>query len=412
MSRPLRVTVPATSGWDSVVNGDFEKLVDGPLPIYRHVGDESDLPPATKYRNCLVWVDHTEFGWTLYHEVGGSWVPVGLKRSIRVVTGDDDVVDADDVVFVNSSDPVDLTLPDPAANAGRAYVIKRVGTGDLTVLPNDAETIDGALSYVVENRYSAVSLLSDGTDWLVSREYLHPIADPTEIANLLVWFDAFSNSDVTTAVDMIDQSGGGRNFPSAGSVGTSLGSGGPGPHPTTFDLENSTGTLFNARAFNADIAIDEFTVFVVLSRGEAAGATRVALGQARNASNQGWWIGHGSDSGFQVRVYSGSGVTNWNTGVLWAANEYCIVAVHLKTGAQKFWKNRRKANPNGTNTLTFAKVTASSAFEIGRAGGTVEASHTKLFVSAFAFYSGDLSETDFDRVMEYLSFRFGKPLVG
>lgn len=415
MSRPLRVSVVGgVSGWDSAVNGNFQKLLDGPIPVYLWTGDQTDIGTGKvpgKVRQCLAWVNHTTFGWTLYFNDDGAWRSLKLRRAQKAVTAAYTVTLADDVVLAGGASTYNVTLPSPSTAKGQGFTIKRTGTGAVTVVPSASETIDGASSFVIPTQYSAITVVSDGTNWHASLK-LHPIADPTAIANLLVWFDAHTNADQTTAVNMNDQSGAGRDFNSAGSVGTAINTGGPAGGKNTFDLDNATGTLFNARAFNADLAIDEFTVFCVLARGEAAGATRVAFGTARHASNEGWWVSHGSGSTFAVRVYSGSGNTDWVTSAAWSSNVYCIIALHLKTGAQKFWKNRRFSSPDGTNTLTFQKVTASSAFEIGRAGGTIEASHTKMHVAAFAMYNGALTEADFNRAMEYFSFRFGIALSG
>lgn len=77
MARPTRDTVQSgVNGWDSTLNDNLIKLFDRPLAIHEHTGDESDLAStfaAASYDNCLVWVNHTVDGWTLYHSDGSTW---------------------------------------------------------------------------------------------------------------------------------------------------------------------------------------------------------------------------------------------------------------------------------------------------------------------------------------------------
>ena len=77
MARPARDTIQnGVNGWDATINDNLIRLFDRPLAIHEHTGDESDLAAtfaAASYDNCLVWVDHTVTGWTLYHSDGSTW---------------------------------------------------------------------------------------------------------------------------------------------------------------------------------------------------------------------------------------------------------------------------------------------------------------------------------------------------
>lgn len=72
-----------------------------------------------------------------------------------------------------SSNPIDITLPDPVANAGkhvrvRAAQLTTAGN-DITILPNDSETILGQASLVIPAARQgwAICLKSDGTNWVL-----------------------------------------------------------------------------------------------------------------------------------------------------------------------------------------------------------------------------------------------------
>jgi len=62
-----------------------------------------------------------------------------------------------------------VTLPAPGSSAGTQITIidaaGTAGTNNITVLPNAAETINGASSFVMNTNNGAVSFITDGTNW-------------------------------------------------------------------------------------------------------------------------------------------------------------------------------------------------------------------------------------------------------
>ena len=68
-----------------------------------------------------------------------------------------------------SSNDVDLTLPTAAGITGRSYTIKAIDlTNIATVTPNGSETIDGVSGvYTFASLNDSITILSDGTNWLV-----------------------------------------------------------------------------------------------------------------------------------------------------------------------------------------------------------------------------------------------------
>lgn len=77
MSRPEMTPINnGAQGWDALVNDNLSQLYEGPLPLMVHTGDETDLEatfPAAQYEDCLIWVDHTALGKTLYRSTGSVW---------------------------------------------------------------------------------------------------------------------------------------------------------------------------------------------------------------------------------------------------------------------------------------------------------------------------------------------------
>ena len=84
MSKPTTSNINSgNQGWDGVVDDNFDVLANGPLPVFEHTGDESDLEStyaAASHDRCLVWVDHTTLGWLLYASDGTDWAPYGGQQ--------------------------------------------------------------------------------------------------------------------------------------------------------------------------------------------------------------------------------------------------------------------------------------------------------------------------------------------
>lgn len=173
MSKPTRSNVQnGNHGWDAPMNGNFQKLMDGPLPVYRWTGDESDLNgsyPATSHDECLVWVNHSVIGLTLYHgktDHGSgqtTWAPFPAKNPPRTMVSSGNADDNDRILIVNSSGPATITLR-PAANVkGELVFVKSVGAGTISVA--SSSQIDGSNSYNLDGQYKFVVLYSDGSTY-------------------------------------------------------------------------------------------------------------------------------------------------------------------------------------------------------------------------------------------------------
>lgn len=61
---------------------------------------------------------------------------------------------------------VTVNLPLAAANGGKLYHIKKLGTtGSVTVDGNGSETIDGSLTFTLTAQYQAITIVTDGSNW-------------------------------------------------------------------------------------------------------------------------------------------------------------------------------------------------------------------------------------------------------
>jgi len=65
------------------------------------------------------------------------------------------------------TDGVAITLP-PAAGNTNLYTIKNTAASSVAVLPDSAETIDSDSNIILSTQYTAVDLISDGTNWNIT----------------------------------------------------------------------------------------------------------------------------------------------------------------------------------------------------------------------------------------------------
>jgi hypothetical protein len=104
--------------------------------------------------------------WTTILDPSGA-VSVSAKTSNYTLTDSDDVILGD-----TTSGNVTLTLPAAASRTGRRYtVIKTVAANSLIIDGNGAETISGAATQTLTQRFHALNLVCDGSGWCLEAEY-------------------------------------------------------------------------------------------------------------------------------------------------------------------------------------------------------------------------------------------------
>ena len=103
-------------------------------------------------------------------EVDGTLTQTSTTTAFVSKTSDYKVTDTDHIIAVDTySNDVEIMLLTAASIPGREYVIKRISSGsfELTIAATGSETIDGQSSYTVLDKWTSMSLISDGTNWLI-----------------------------------------------------------------------------------------------------------------------------------------------------------------------------------------------------------------------------------------------------
>lgn len=175
MARPVLIDIDqGLEGWDSFLQTDLETLLKGPLPIHESASlTEANLQasfPAASYDRCLVWVNHTVYGYTLYRSDGTNWKSFDPQRRVsRNITGAVTLTTAEvaDILTCSGTLPYTVTLPTATTMRGRTLIFKTLVAGTLTIDGNGAETIDGAATVTITAQYGVLRLYCDGTTWLV-----------------------------------------------------------------------------------------------------------------------------------------------------------------------------------------------------------------------------------------------------
>lgn len=100
-----------------------------------------------------------------------------LSLNFRTFNSDISITETDNTLLFKGSADATVILPSAATCIGRSYHIKNGSTSDplpvVTVTTVNDETIDGLGTYVLDEAYEAVSVISDGTNWVVgSRHFI------------------------------------------------------------------------------------------------------------------------------------------------------------------------------------------------------------------------------------------------
>ena len=91
---------------------------------------------------------------------GGISYPYSAKTGTYTLTESDSVVNVTSGTFT-------ITLPSAVSIPGRVYTLKNSGSGTITVDGSTTETIDGSLTVKLLSRFSAITIQSDGANWVI-----------------------------------------------------------------------------------------------------------------------------------------------------------------------------------------------------------------------------------------------------
>ena len=103
------------------------------------------------------WIDTTR----------GQFYPIGsdVASNIKTINTSSSVLTTDSYILANGT--INLTLPSTITVPGREFRIKNIGSGVITIIPQSGETIDDRANLIIGERYSALTLLSTGSSWLI-----------------------------------------------------------------------------------------------------------------------------------------------------------------------------------------------------------------------------------------------------
>lgn len=183
MSRYARqVLNNGESAWDSKANDNAQNVFDRPLPLVKHAGDLTSLQtafPANQYDQAIAICQYSSTAGdglifavsdgTAWRAVSG-WQLFGRRLITENPASPLTVDNSHDTIYKSNNTALTANLPAIAGSQkGRIITAKNKAgtTGNLTLTPNGANTIDGAATLVLTPGQSARLLCSGSGDWLV-----------------------------------------------------------------------------------------------------------------------------------------------------------------------------------------------------------------------------------------------------
>jgi hypothetical protein len=175
MARPTITPINAgNQGWDGVIDDDFDVLANAPIPVYEsaaltEANVASTFPPAS-YDRCMVWVNHTTLGYTLYRSDGTNWAPFDAQRRVsRNITGATTITLAEQAALITASGtlPYSITLEAASLFQGRTLIFKTLVAGTLTIARAGGDTIDGATTQTITTQFGVLRIYCNGSTYYV-----------------------------------------------------------------------------------------------------------------------------------------------------------------------------------------------------------------------------------------------------
>lgn len=141
-------TKPLTDDWDNI----------GRRIRNTGVAEVQDAPPSTPATG-LIWLDTDATG-------SGS----GSSLNLDVITTTTTLTTSNTIVICDAtSGAITVDLPTAVGNAGKVYYIKKIDSSanSVTIDGDGSETIDTGLTAVILTQFSAITIVSDGTEWWI-----------------------------------------------------------------------------------------------------------------------------------------------------------------------------------------------------------------------------------------------------
>ena len=104
---------------------------------------------------------------------GGSQLPPEVKTvssaaTLSLTPSNASTYNSIEVIYTaTGSSAYTVTLPTAASIEGKKIHVKRLATANITVDGDGSETIDGSATFVLTSQYSSITVISDGTNWII-----------------------------------------------------------------------------------------------------------------------------------------------------------------------------------------------------------------------------------------------------
>lgn len=119
---------------------------------------------ADDFKNIQQWWNDHDQGIRQFQALSTSGQ---LRTGTRSVTANTVLGFPDHVVFVDTtSSNLTVTLPTAKGIRGQQYIVINTGTKIVTISTTSSQTINGGTSFGLPAQYFAVTLISDGSNWL------------------------------------------------------------------------------------------------------------------------------------------------------------------------------------------------------------------------------------------------------
>jgi hypothetical protein len=128
---------------------------------FRGITKQADLTPD-KYNKT--WYQFEKF-WNDHDSGVSPFTNISFSSSASTKTGNYTATASDQVIFINASSNLTLTLPSSSGLLGKMYAIFNIGTKLLTILTTSGQTINGGSSMTIPGGYYSLQIFSDGSNW-------------------------------------------------------------------------------------------------------------------------------------------------------------------------------------------------------------------------------------------------------
>jgi len=91
-----------------------------------------------------------------------------IFQQVTSITADTTLTSDYSIVICGSTNTYTVTLPSATTICGKIYQLKKTGaSGTITIATTSSQTIDGASTTTLTTQYSKISLVSDGSNWII-----------------------------------------------------------------------------------------------------------------------------------------------------------------------------------------------------------------------------------------------------